>query len=142
MAEETCEITEQIEQEEEEEEVSPELQTSRIPGMNITAAPSVEEITDPGVQLQDGMKLLEKSAELLGYSGEMRASAAFNIAKKVNEDIRPGLPGTDILLEDDITLTPVVTNLFSAEKSTWVFENGSITGEAVSYTHLTLPTRS
>ena len=132
MAEETCEITEQIEQEEEEEEVSPELQTSGVgfPGIDVTATPSIQ-ITDPGVQEQENIELLEKSAELLGYSGRAQAAAAFNIAKKVNEDIRPGLPGTDILLEDDITLTPVVTNLFSAEKSTWVFENGSITGEGL-----------
>jgi len=135
MVEETCDIREQIEEEEEEDEVSPEFQIpgipSSLPGGNLLAGSAEPNITQGGMQvnMEEQVRFVAETAEELGFGGQLRAAAAYNIAKKVNEDIRPGLPGTDILLEDDITLTPVVTNLFSAEKSTWIFHNGTITGE-------------
>ena len=147
MAEDTCDIVEQIAQEEEEEEVEPEFQSSGfgIPGLGSnmpsgnllagTAQSRLEDdaalITTEGYQMSTAeiVETMERSVAPLGREHSMRASAAANVARELGEDIRPGLPGTDILLEDDLTLTPVVTNLFSAEKSTWVFSNGTIVGE-------------
>ena len=127
MAEDTCDIREQIAEEEEEEEVSPEFQIPGIPSTLPALESNQPNITQEGMQvdMESQMEVIERSAQQL-MGGELRAAAAYNIAREVNEDIRPGLPGTDIVLEDDITLTPVVTNLFSAEKSTWVFYNGTI----------------
>ena len=152
MAEDSCEITEQIAQEEEEEEVDPEMQDTGRPPFGISAG-SISGIGD----LQAGTvgareaaridaqssaltpteeaaeiaaRTIELTSEALGYADANRISAVANIARQVNQqDIRPGLPGTDILLEDDLTITPVVTNLFSAKKSTWLFANGTIMGE-------------
>jgi len=154
MAEDTCEITEQIAQEEEEEEVDPGLQNlgyALVPPWfvqpssgpiseagNLLAGTTQAQIeadaamiTDEGTQVttEEVAEMIEEHAPILGYEHSNRASTAANIARELGEDIRPGLPGTDILLEDDLTLTPVVTNLFSAEKSTWVFSNGTIVGE-------------
>lgn len=146
MADDSCEIVEQIAQETEEDEVvEPEFQRSGygipggFPSGNITAgteqaraAANIE--ANAGVLTEQATpdtvaELLQETASPLGYEESNRAAAVANIVRQTQGEIQPGLPGTDILLEDDLTITPVATNLFSAEKSTWVFSNGAIVGE-------------
>ena len=93
MAEDTCEITEQIAQQEEEEEVSPEFQNAghgSLPSGNLLAGVQVQAdasmINEDDIRLDASraVEVMEETAAVLGFEGSMRASAVAHIATELD----------------------------------------------------------